>query len=86
MPFTLPSQSAGSLFPMTREEKRRTAWIAQLNRWKVNLRLVDGSAIENTQVLAVDIAEIACSKGGQVVQLESVLSIEVPEEQPRLLA
>ena len=71
---------------MTWEQKRRTAWIAQLNRWKVNLRLVDGTSIEDTQVAAVDVDEIVCTRGGRVVGLERVLAIEVDDGQPALLA
>ena len=71
---------------MTRDQKRRTAWIAQLNRWKVSLRLRDGSAIENTQVTAVDTDQIVCTRGGRWVSLDSILLIEVHSGQQALLA
>lgn len=70
---------------MTRDQKRRTAWIAQLNSWKVSLRLDDGSAIEATQVTAVDSSSIVCTRGGRTVALERILSIEVQAGQPALL-
>ena len=71
---------------MTRDQKRRTAWIAQVNRWKVSLTLRDGSVIENTQVTAVDTDQIVCTRGGRGVALDSVLLIEVHSAQQALIA
>lgn len=70
---------------MTRDQKRRAAWIAQLNSWKVSLRLTDGSSIDDTQVTAVDERAIVCTRGGKTVDLERVISIDVYEGQRTLL-